>query len=848
MMTAENPDHVPSLSSIQLKIGGMSCSFCANAIERGLRREKGVEDVHVSLAHEEALIRFRPTDTSETRIKDMLRSLGYLVRDPRKVDVFDEQLALERRERNDLMSAASGAVVMVLAMAATWLNLWPMEDWQGWAAWGIATYVFLWNGRRIVRMAWGAARRGITNQHVLLVVGAAGAYLGGLLGVRLPALGWPGFPGFPAVDFFSVVVFLTAYHLLSGYVSLIVRTKASESVRRLLEMQPPSAHVIRAGKEREVAIEEVAVGDRVRIRPGERIPVDGIVEDGTSAVDQSLVTGEPIPEEKTPGNKVIGGSVNQAGTLLVRVTRVGEDSFLRQIARHVEEAKAMKPGIVVLVDRVLRHYVPVVLATAVATFLFWSVAPLTWSGDAQWVTAIYAAVTVLVMGYPCALGMATPLALIHGGGMAAERGILMRSGDAFQILKDITHIVIDKTGTLTDGAPRLVEIEVLSNVGRSELLRLTAGAEAASEHPLARAVVDAAERARGVVPAARDFHATVGRGVEATVAGHRVLVGTPVFLRSRNIDVKPAGRILRTHGAQAHTMVFVAVDAKLAGALAIADAVKPDAAAAIATLKARGLAPIMVTGDNRRTAEVVGRQVGIENIHAEIVPQEKAMLIRSLQDSGARVAMVGDGINDAPALMQAHVGIAIGAGTDIAIESSDIVLIGKRLGAVPEAISIGGISYRKTVQNLWLAFVFNGLGMPLAATGLVHPSWAMAAMAASVTLVLANSFGGRMIRRGKGQIDSLPERPERMADEDGRVSAPDAALVLSVPSIRCEKCVKTIETNLIHEAGVARVEADAMSKEVHVAYRPLEIAAEEIERAITRLGHRVGQSTDRGVA
>ncbi|MGE3507005.1 MAG: heavy metal translocating P-type ATPase [Alphaproteobacteria bacterium] len=756
------------LESLQLKIGGMSCSFCSNAIERGLAREKGVEEIHVSLAHEEALVRFRPEETDETRIKDVLRSLGYVVRDPRKVGAFDEQLDLKRRERNDLISAAILAILLFLAMAAMWLDLWQMRDWHVWTAWGFATYVFLWNGRRIVRMAWGAARRGIANQHVLLSVGAIGAYIGGVLGAPLPFLGWYGFVGFPPVDFFGVVVFLTTYHLLSGYVSLVVRTKASESVRRLLEMQPPTARIVRDGRDEEVAIEEVAVDDLVRVRPGDRIPVDGTVEDGASAVDQSLVTGEPIPEEKKQGDEVIGGSVNQTGTLLVRVARIGEDSFLRQVARHVEEAKALKPGIIVLVDRVLRHYVPAILGISAAALLFWGFAPLAWAGEMQWVTAIYAAVTVLVMGYPCALGMATPLALIRGGGMAAERGILMRSGEAFQILKDITHVVLDKTGTITEGKPRLVAVETVGSFGPEDVLRLAMAAEVASEHPLARAVVDAADERKFELLEARDFRATAGQGVEATVEGRQVVVGTPRFLRSRDVDVSPAEGVLDQHEAQAHTAVLVSVDGSVAGMLAIADAVKPDARDAIAALKARGITPVMLTGDNERTARSVAAAVGIDEVHAQVVPWDKAARVRALQERGARVAMVGDGINDAPALMQAHVGIAIGAGTDIAIESSDVVLIGGRLGAVPEAITIGGLSYRKTVQNLWLAFFFNGVGIPLAATGIVHPSWAMAAMAASVSLVLANSFGGRVLavrpgdpQRRQNQWRRRRKRPDR---------------------------------------------------------------------------------------
>jgi len=837
-MTQVSERHeVGEIESIQLKIGGMSCSFCANSIERGLGRDKGVEEVHVSLAHEEVLVRFRPEETSATRIKDILRALGYILRDPRKVGAFDEQIALKREERNDLVSAAFVAIVTILAMAAMGLGPWRMQEWQAWIAWAFATYVFLWNGRRIIRMAWGAARRGIANQHVLLSVGAIGAYVGGVLGTPLPVLGWRGFAGFPPVDFFAVVVFLTTYHLLSGYVSLVVRTKASESVRRLLDMQPPTARVVRDGKEREVAIEEVMIGDLVRVRPGDRIPVDGVVEDGASTVDQSIVTGESMPEEKTVGDEAIGGSINQTGTLLLRVTRTGEDSFLRQVARHVEEAKAMKPGIVVLVDRVLLYYVPAVLGISAAALLFWGFAPLAWAGEMRWVTAIYAAVTVLVMGYPCALGMATPLALIRGGGMAAERGILMRSGEAFQILKDITHVVLDKTGTITEGAPRLVGVEAVGACDRRTLLRFAAGAEAASEHPLARAIVEAAEAEAIPIPDGRDFLATGGRGVEAVVDGHRVLVGTPGFLRARGVDTAAAEAPLAAREARAQTAVLVAVDGRAAGVLAIADAIKPDARDAIAALKARRITPIMLTGDNRQTAEAIARQVGIEEIHAQVVPHEKAARVRALQKKGAKVAMVGDGINDAPALMQSHVGIAIGAGTDIAIESSDVVLIGKRLGAVPEAIAIGALSYRKTVQNLWLAFLFNGLGVPVAATGIVHPAWAMAAMATSVSLVLANSFGGRVLK-------ARSARPDRAAPEPSGKIAPslgnaEARLRFFVSDIYCRGCIETIRTGLLAEGGVRTVEGDPKTKTVCIVYAPSATSPERLEAAITRLGYRV---------
>jgi len=748
MSIAASADHADAgeVETLQLKIGGISCSFCANSIEKAVGKQRGVDEVHVSIAHEEALVRFRPKTTSATKIKDTLRALGYTIRDPRKVEDAEEQAALARSEQRDLASAAFFAVVLLGAMAGMWMALWPRQPWLVWTAWLIASYVFFWNGRRIIHKAWGAAWRGIANQHVLLAIGAIGAYAGGLLGTPIPALGWAGLAGFPAMDFFGVVVFLTAYHLLSGVVSLYVRTKASASVRRLLEMQPPTSRVVRDGTEEEIDIDGVAIGDLVRVRPGERIPIDGIVAEGIGAVDQSIVTGEPIPEDKREGDEVIGGSINQTGTLLVAVTRVGEDSFLRQIARHVEEAKALKPGIIVLVDRVLRYYVPVVLVVALLAFLFWGLAPLAWGGQPLWVTAIFAAVTVLVMGYPCALGMATPLALIRGGGMAAEHGILIRSGEAFQVLKDITHVVLDKTGTLTEGKPRLVAVEPAEGFESTELLRLAAGAEAPSEHPLARAIGAAADERALEVPGAGDFRAIPGKGVLAEVAGHRVAIGTRRFLASRGIDVDAIEQASAAHEAQAHTTVLAAIDGRIAGVLAIADTLKADAAAAVAEMRSLGIAPVMLTGDNRRTADAVAAQVGIEEVHAQVLPEDKANHVRAIQrQNDARVVMVGDGINDAPALMQADVGMAIGAGTDIAIESSDVIIIGNRVGAVMDAHRIGKLSYTKTVQNLWLAFMFNGVGVPLAATGLVHPSWAMLAMATSVSLVLANSFGGRLL-------------------------------------------------------------------------------------------------------
>ncbi|MBI4539406.1 MAG: heavy metal translocating P-type ATPase [Gemmatimonadetes bacterium] len=845
-----DPPEANGLSTLQIKVGGMSCSFCSESIRKAIGRQQGVDEVHVSLAHEEALVRYHPDRLTETQIHDTLRGLGYTVRDPRKVQSFEEQEVIMRHERRNLFTAAFFAISLFFMMSGMWLDLWQMRPWHIYTAFGAATYVFFWTGRHILRMAWGAARRGITNQHVLLTAGAIAGYIGGLMGSPIPFTNWNGFYGFPPVDFYGVVVFLTTYHLLSGFVSLKVRTRASQSVRKLLDMQPPTARVVRDGREEEVAIEEVQIGDRVRIRPGEKVPVDGEVVEGGSAVDEALVTGEPIPAEKEVGGEVIGGSVNQTGTLLVRVTRVGEESFLRQVARHVEEAKALKPGIIELVDRVLKYYVPVVLMLSLGAYLFWVGVPLLLGAGPLYSRAIYAAVTVLVMGYPCALGMATPLALIRGGGMAAERGILMRSGEAFQILKDVRVIVLDKTGTVTQGEPQVVKVFPLGGYVREEVLHYAGSAEGPSEHPLARTIVECAEEEEVGMSPSEEFDAITGGGVQAIVDGRPVLIGAPRLLTERGLSIADAEDVLPGEQEKGRTTVLVAVGGELAGIISIADALKPDAREAIASIRALGIRPVMLTGDAERTARAVAAEVGIEEVRARVLPQEKAERVRELQREGVRVAFVGDGINDAPALMQADVGIAIGAGTDIAIESSDVILIGERLGAVVDAYHIGRKSYGKTVQNLVFAFAFNAVGVPLATTGVVHPVWAMIAMAASVTTVLLNSFGGRLLPK-----EQLPQKVAEAAVRREEVSPTEAEMdlaameqsspgapaevVLEVPDIHCAGCEQNIETLLGDREGINAVEADAKTHRVRLAYRPERIALHEIEEAVTSLGYRV---------
>ena len=733
---------------LQLKIGGMACSFCAQSLNKAFGRMDGVADVNVSLAHEEVLLQYDNAQVEAPALKQTIRELGYTIRDPDKVKAFEEQRAELKAHRNRLLVASGFTVAALGIMIAMWLGY--VAPWFKYATGALALATMFGPGWYIKKKAYQSLRRGILNQHNLLEFGAFSGLVGGVAGFVNPA--------FPAAEFFGVSVFVTAYHILSGWSANKVRARAREAVRKLLDLQPDTARRIDGdGEEREVELGRLEVGDRVRIRPGEKIPVDGRVTQGTSGVDESIVTGESIPVEKKEGDEVVGGSINQTGTLVVTVTTLGEDAFLQQVAHHIEEARAMKPGVIQLVDRVLTYYVPGVIAFAGLAVLIWTLGAYLVTGQTNLVRGIFAMLAVFVMGYPCALGMATPLALIRGGGMAADRGILMRSGEAFQILPDIDTVVFDKTGTLTVGAPEVVAPWTAEGIEKPEMLRLAGSAEQHSEHPLAEAVVAHAERKVGDLPGASDFESTTGKGVCATVEGQAVRVGSLAFLREHQVDSDGGAAWTEQQEGGGRTVIGVAAGEQLIGLLALADTLKVDAQATVAALRDQGRAPVLLTGDNERTARAIAQELGIEEVEARAQPDEKADRIHALQDESRRVAMVGDGINDAPALTQADVGVAIGAGTDIAIESADVILIGERLGALVDAFEIGANSYRKTKQNLALAFSFNGIGVPLATTGWVDPVWAMVAMAASVSAVLLNSFGGRLLSQGEES-----EKPTRL--------------------------------------------------------------------------------------
>ena len=780
----EEPATISGHRRIRAHIGGLHCSLCTGTIEKALGGQPGVKKVAVSLTHEQALIEYDPERARPESLLQILRDIGYTISDPRKIQSFEAEEDALTKERGRFLSAlAMSIAAMALAgypVQSVWFPLCVFSiaslvafsfmvlrsygtrqaiagslglvamgggiyalQLRGdfghatpWIAGGLALFLIFFVGRHIARMAFMALRRGILNQHVLVEFGAFAGLVGGGIGLTFR------FPDYPTVAFFSVAVMVLTYHIFSEWLSLIVKTRSSQAVRKLLDLEPDMAFVVKTdGTEEPVALESLQIGDRVRIRPGERVPVDGEVLSGESDVNESFVTGEPIPVVKKPGDRTLSGSTNGHGMLLVTVTRVGQDSFLRQVIRGVEDARALKPGVLHLVDRVLQVYTPVVLLISSGAALFWIFGPMLAGGGPDFHRAMFAGLSVLVMGYPCAVGISAPLSIVRGAGEGAERGVLMRTGEAFQSLRQVRRVVFDKTGTLTEGHPALRKT-VLIGLPEQDILTISGALERGSEHPLGQAVVKEALRRKLSLPEVEAFEAVVGRGVKGRVDGHQVIAGNPDFLTGEGVNLASLHFPIRELEAEGLTVIAVARDSVPVGLLGLGDSLRPDATETVQKLHALGIRTSLVTGDNELAARHFAQAAGIEEVHAHVLPAEKSEIIRRFQQK-ERVAMVGDGINDAPALMQADVGVAFGNGADIAIESADVIILNKRLGAILDAYEISRNSYSKIIQNVSLAFLFNGIGIPAAATGLVYPIWGMVAMAASVTTIFINSLWGR---------------------------------------------------------------------------------------------------------
>jgi Cu+-exporting ATPase len=748
---AEKPDAnaSPLRSEVELALGGLHCPSCLLAIERSWKRIDGVAEISSNFDTGRSTISYDPSATSVDALIKQVESLGYTA-----VPASDGAGVADESETEDevayLRTRLIGAIVLtipvlVLAMGIGVMPPSPLV----WVEFALTGIVLFWAGARILRSAWGAAKNRASDMNVLIATGTLAAFVYSTVAAAL---------SMHAVYFETAAVIVTLI-LIGRLLEARARSHTSDAIRKLLDLQARTARVIRDGQEIDVPIEQVRVGDLVRVRPGEKIPVDGVVKEGASAVDESMITGESVPAEKQPGDTVIGATINRTGSFTFEATNVGRDTMLAQIVRMVRAAQASKAPIQRLADVVASYFVPVVVSIAVATFAVWFI-----FGSVSF--AVLSAVAVLIIACPCALGLATPTSITVGTGKGAENGVLIRSAGALEIAGRVTTVVLDKTGTITRGEPSLTDI-VLNQVQDDDpqaqdddVLRLAASAERASEHPIAQALVRAAQERGLDLDEPVDFEAFPGGGVRATVEGKTILVGTAKLLRENGIDTSGLDSDIEKLESEGKTVVVVAVDGPSTGSgcpcvglLAVADTVKPGSKEAIERLKQLGLEVVMITGDNPRTARAVASEVGIDEVLSEVLPGDKAARVRELRQQGKVVAMVGDGINDAPALVEADLGIAIGTGTDIAIESADITLISGELSGVVTAIELSRATVANIKQNLFFAFIYNTLGIPIAAGVLypilhlqLNPMIAAAAMAASSLSVVSNALRLRGFR------------------------------------------------------------------------------------------------------
>jgi Cu+-exporting ATPase len=748
-------------SRVDLRLMGMSCASCAARIEKGLSGLEGVKLATVNLATEKAAVEFDP---ARVRVSDLIRTVeqaGYRA-ERIEEDNLDRERALRQREIHRLRRlVAASALLSLPLLAAMFGSLLDVSALRflhdPWLQLALATPVQFLIGWRFYRGAYHSLRSGSPGMDLLVALGTSAAYFYSVYNgfFRARPGGMAGHA--PALYFEAAAIIITLV-LLGKLLEALAKGRTSEAIRRLLGLRPRTARVLRDdGGEVDIPIEEVRVGDRIVVRPGEKVPVDGEVLEGHSAVDESMITGESLPVEKGPGEPVIGATINRHGTFTFRATRVGKDTVLARIVQIVEEAQASKAPIQKLADRVAGLFTPVVLGIAALTFMVW------WLALGNPAAGLIAAVSVLVIACPCAMGLATPTAIMVGTGKGAENGILIRSGESLEQAHRLQVIVLDKTGTITRGQPAVTDVVPLDGTEEAELLSRAAQAEKKSEHPLGVAIVAAARERLGEIADPDGFEAIPGQGVRASRNGAVTWVGTRALLAGLGLDAGPAEPVMRRLEEEGKTAMLVSDGRRIEGVIAVADTIKEGSRRAIERLKRMGLAVYMITGDNARTARAIAGQVGIERVLAEVLPERKAEEVRRLKEEGFTVAMVGDGINDAPALATADVGLAIGTGTDVAIESSDVTLIQGDLAAIPAAIELSRRTMRKIRQNLFWAFFYNAVGIPFAAVGLLSPVIAAAAMAASSVSVVSNSLSLKRIRVREEAPGIKGAEPERQA-------------------------------------------------------------------------------------
>ena len=730
-----------------LTVQGMSCASCVSRVEDALHAVQGVLEAHVNLATDRATVRYVPGVAEPAAFTRAIRDAGYEVVGTEggddRADVEGQARADEQRsmKRRFLWALAFALPVFVLEMG--FMHVPAMEAWITeqvstqmlyYVLFGLTSVVMFGPGRYFFEHGWPALKNGSPDMNTLVMIGTSAAYGYSVVATFLPTV----LPEGTVHVYYEAAAVIITLILAGNYMEALAKGRASDAIRALLDLQATTARVLRDGQEEEIDVRDVVPGDVIRVRPGEKVPVDGEVLDGESRVDESMVTGEPEPVHKTAGDEVVGGTINETGSFTFRATRVGEETVLSQIVEMVEEAQGSTPPIQSLADRVVTVFVPFVLATAALTFGIWML----FGPDPVLTFALVTAVSVLIIACPCAMGIATPISVMVGTGRAAELGVYVREGEALQALHAADLVAFDKTGTLTKGRPEVTDVVPQEGHDADALLRWAAAVETQSEHPIGAALVARAEERGLDLPDATGFEAVPGHGVTATVEGRAVAVGAARLLAQRDVSIPAAAEATADDLADAaKTPLYVAVDGTLAAVLAVADPIKDSTPAALEALHEMGVEVAMITGDDERTARAIADQLGIDRVQAEVLPDEKAAAVQSFQAAERTVAFVGDGINDAPALAQADVGIAIGTGTDVAIESGDVVLMAGDLRGVPNAVHLSRATLRNIKQNLFWAFAYNVLLIPVAA-GVLYPAFGLllSPALAALAMVLSDLF------------------------------------------------------------------------------------------------------------
>lgn len=721
----------------KINISGMSCAACSARIEKKLSKVDGINSVAVNLATNKATVAY---DSSKIKLSEILKAIegiGYGAKSAEEEsrDIEKQQREKELRSlRNSLILSIILSSPLILAMIFTLFKVDVLLLHNEYFQLIIATPVQFYIGFRFYKNAYHALRSKSSNMDVLVAMGTSAAYFFSVYNAFFQPLK----PGMSMKNlYFEASAVIITLILLGKYLEAVAKGKTSEAIKKLMGLQAKTARVERDGREQDIPIDEVETGDVVIVRPGEKIPVDGEIIDGNSSIDESMLTGESLPVEKKTGDTVIGATINKFGALKFKATKVGKDTALAQIIKMVEDAQGSKAPIQKIADKVSGIFVPVVIAIAALTFVTWYFGV---SNGKDITMAIISAVSVLVIACPCALGLATPTAIMVGTGLGAENGILFKGGEYLETAYKLNAVVLDKTGTITKGKPEVTDIIVIGDLSTEQVLMLAAIAEKKSEHPLGVAIYENAKARLGNIADPSSFEAIPGRGVEVTVDGKQILIGTRGLMAERNISLNIIPEQITKLEDEGKTAMLMAVDGAHTAIIAVADTLKEHSKAAIAELYKMGIEVYMITGDNRRTAEAIAKQVGITNVLAEVLPENKAQEIIKLKQAGKITAMVGDGINDAPALATADIGMAIGTGTDVAIEAADVTLMSGNLNAIPAAIKLSRKTMNKIKLNLFWAFIYNIIGIPFAAFGLLNPIIAGGAMALSSVSVVTNSL------------------------------------------------------------------------------------------------------------